>query len=207
MSCIFELCKMEQDVLTVLLEKLEQITILPQNEIEASCVGLPVRVLKSGDYLIREGDTSSSVYFVYAGLLRAYLTANEKEANSEFFLEGGFAGTLTAFSLKQVTMLNIQALEDSLLVEFQVEWLEYHYKKNPSWLALGKYIFETAFIKKCQRESSFLSHSAKQRYFFFIEQYPRIEKRVSLHHIASYLGIRPESLSRIRSGKFVKNLI
>ena len=115
---------MEQDVLTVLLEKLEQITILPQNEIEASCVGLPVRVLKSGDYLIREGDTSSSVYFVYAGLLRAYLTANEKEANSEFFLEGGFAGTLTAFSLKQVTMLNIQALEDSLLVEFQVEWLE-----------------------------------------------------------------------------------
>ena len=204
---IFHFCKMEQDVLIVLLKKLEQIITLSQNEIKAACIELPVKALKKGDYLISEGETCSSVYFIHKGLLRAYLNLDAKEAISEFFFEGGFAGTFTAFSLKQVTRLNVQALEDSVLVEFQEEWLEYHYKKAPSWLGLGKYIFEEAFVKKCQRESSFLSHSATQRYFFLIDQYPSIEERVSLHQIASYLGIRPESLSRIRSGKFVKNLM
>ncbi len=198
---------MEQDVLIALLKKLEQVITLTQKEIKAACLELPVKVLKKGDHLIREGETSSSVYFIHSGLLRAYLNLDAKEATSEFFFEGSFAGTFTAFSLKQVTMLNVQALEDSVLVEFQEEWLQYQYKQSPSWLALGKYIFEMAFINKCQRESSFLSHSAVQRYLFLIDQYPWIEERVSLHHIASYLGIRPESLSRIRSGKFVKNLM
>jgi hypothetical protein len=82
------------------------------------------------------------------------------------------------------------------------ELLEEMYKRNPLWLSVGKYIFEEEFIKKCRRESSLLQQTARERYLSFLEEYPYIEERVPLFHIASYLGLQPETLSRIRSGIF-----
>jgi CRP-like cAMP-binding protein len=157
--------------------------------------------ISSGTLLIQEDQICDSIYFVEQGLLRTFLNIDEKQVNTEFFFNGEFAAAFTSFSLQKITSLNIEALEDTRLLVISRELLEEIYNIDPRWLAFGKFLFEREFIKKCQRESSFLKDNAKQRYLKLIAHYPMIEERISLKHIASYLGIQPETLSRIRSGK------
>lgn len=110
-------------------------------------------------------------------------------------------GAFTSYLTQQKTVLNIESIEKSIFIEIPKTHLEDLYSQNPKWYALGKHIFQEEFMKKCKRESSFLKSSAKERYLDFLVQYPNIDNRVPLFHIASYLGIQPESLSRIRTGK------
>ena len=72
-------------------------------------------------------------------------------------------------------------------------------QESNEWYKLGKYIADTLFIRKCRKESSLLMDSALDRYKLLLRTCPHIEQHVSQYHIASYLGIKPESLSRLKS--------
>lgn len=159
-----------------------------------------LHIAKSG-FLVKAGDSCHSIFFINQGAFRTFLYAEDKEVNTEFFFENSFAGAFTSFLLDTNTSLNIQALEPAVVTVIPKPLLEDLYKMNPCWYGLGKYIFEQEFIKKCQRESEFLQLTAKERYLSLLDRYPKIEDRVPGYHIASFLGIHPESLSRIRSGK------
>ncbi|ELR72897.1 cAMP-binding protein [Fulvivirga imtechensis AK7] len=160
-----------------------------------------VHQMAKSDLLVREGETCNSIFFVNSGVFRSFLWADDVEVNTEFFFENSFAGAFTSFLLERKTVLNIQALEEATVTEIPKATLEALYQRDPAWYALGKYIFEREFIKKCQRESDFLKLSAKERYLSLVQQHPQIEERIPGYHIASFLGIKPESLSRIRSGR------
>ena len=122
--------------------------------------------------------------------------ANEKII--EFYAENSFVSAFTSFITQEITDWNIQAIEDSEIIIIPKYFLDDLYKRDNCWAIFGLRIFEKQTLKKCNREKSLLVNSATERYLIFRKQYKNIENRLSLNQIALYLGIQPESLSRIR---------
>jgi CRP-like cAMP-binding protein len=157
-----------------------------------------VKKIAKKERLIQEGTICNFIGIVLSGALRSYVRADDSEFNNDFYFENSFISAYTSFLTQQPTNCNIEALIDS-----EIAWLSHeHYLKlqqsDKDWVLLGKYISETFFIRKCKRETSFLRNSAATRLQSVLDLYPGIEQKVSQYHIASYLGIKPESLSRIK---------
>lgn len=184
------------------LSSMSSILKISNDELRHSFNELDQFTVYKGDVLVTPGDTANSIYFIHKGLFRTFIQLIDKESNTEFFLENSFAGAFTSYLTEKKTILTIQSLEDSVVTSIPKKWLASQCEKNPKWLNLEKYIFENEFIKKCSRESDLLLLSSKERYLKFLNEYPNIEERIQGYHIASFLGIKAESLSRIRSTKF-----
>ena len=138
--------------------------------------------LKRKDYLLHQGQICRFIGFVESGVLRSYIEKEGDDYISDFYFEGSFITSYRSFLTKEASVGSIQALEAS-----------------NEWYKLGKYIADTLFIKKCRKETSLLMDNALDRYKLLLQTYPNIEQHVSQYHIASYLGIKPESLSRLKS--------
>jgi len=161
--------------------------------------------LNKKDFLITEGTTCNFIGIVISGVLRSYVRSGElKEFNNDFYFENNFVSAYTSFLTSRPTNCNIQALTDVKVVYITAEQYQELVSGDNEWLKLGKYIAEIFFIRKCKRETSFLKQSAGKRLEGVLQLYPGIEQLVSQYHIASYLGIKPESLSRIKLLTHVK---
>jgi len=155
--------------------------------------------LNKKDFLITEGKTCNFIGIVISGVMRSYVRSGElKEFNNDFYFENAFVSAFTSFLTSRPTNCNIQALTDVHVVYITAEQYKELVLRDNEWLKLGKYIAEIFFIRKCKRETSFLKQSAGKRLEDVLQLYPGIEQRVSQYHIASYLGVKPESLSRIK---------
>jgi len=155
--------------------------------------------LNKKDFLITEGKTCNFIGIVISGVMRSYVRSGElKEFNNDFYFENNFVSAFTSFLTSRPTNCNIQALTDVHVVYITAEQYKELVLRDNEWLKLGKYIAEIFFIRKCKRETSFLKQSAGKRLEDVLQLYPGIEQRVSQYHIASYLGVKPESLSRIK---------
>jgi len=159
--------------------------------------------LKKKEYLVKAGETCSFIGFVHQGVLRSYTIKDGDEFNLAFSLPGSFVSSYTSFLTQTQTNGYIQALSDATI--YTISYADYGelLKSNPIWYKLGKHIADTLFIKKCKRETSLLIDSATERYKLLLATYPQIEQLVAQYHIASYLGIKPESLSRIKSLTYI----
>lgn len=162
------------------------------------CARLKTKELRKKDHLIREGEVCDFIGFVSKGTLRSYIQSDEMEMNNDFYFEHDFVSAYTSFLTNKPTNCNIQALSDCTILLISNKEIEELIASDPLFLKLSKYISDTNFIRKCRRETSFLKHSAAERFQGLSKTYPGIEQKVSQYHIASYLGIKPESLSRIK---------
>lgn len=143
--------------------------------------------VKKGEILQREGELSTSVFYVKSGLLRSY-TIDSKGKEHIFMF--GSEGWLVADNVVQGEKgeLFIDALEDSIVIPIS--------KNDPPKSDMQKLIKRIGVLQK--RIIMLMSSTAKERYEFFLETYPELPNRVPQRMIASYLGITPESLSKIR---------
>ena len=158
--------------------------------------------LKKGDNFISEGETGHKVAFIKEGLLRSYyISPKGDEYNKHFFLAGVFVAPLTSLVLKTPSPLYIGALENTSLLIADYNDVEKLYKEKPLLNRLGRILVEFAWIGKERRETQLIMTDARERYKTFIDEYPGLEQRIPQYHIASYLGITPVQLSRIRSSK------
>ena len=159
--------------------------------------------LQKKEFLIKAGDICSFIGFVQEGVLRTYVHNEEEEFNIDFHLPNSFVTAYKSFLTQTPTKAYIQALSDTTI--YFISYSDYHklLKESNDWYRLGKYIADTLFIIKCKRESSLLMDSAIERYKLLLIDYPQIEQLVAQYHIASYLGIKPESLSRIKSLTYI----
>jgi len=178
-----------------------KIVNVPESEWEFLAEHLQTITLRKKEHMIQEGSVCRHIGFVAEGALRSYLLNDGNEIVNEFFFETSFASSYSSFLMQTVSSLNIQALEQTTLNIIKLELLQALYSRHSCWLYLGKFMFEQQFIKKCRRETSFLRDSAACRYFAMLKLYPNIEQRIPQYYIASYLGITPETLSRIRGSK------
>ncbi|MGD9976536.1 MAG: Crp/Fnr family transcriptional regulator [Bacteroidales bacterium] len=172
---------------------------IPMEEIKFFFENVKIENFKKGEYFHNSEKICKKVGLVKSGLLKSFVIderANEKII--EFYPENSFVSAFTSFITQEKTDWNIQAIEDSDILIISKDFLENLYKRNNCWTLLGLKIFETQTLKKCNREKSLLVNSATERYLIFRKQYESIENRLSLNQIALYLGIQPESFSRIR---------
>lgn len=155
--------------------------------------------LNTGDFLIREGDIPSQIGFVVSGILRLYyVNSAGVEFTKSFCPENHFVTAYSALILKQPAQFFIEALEDSLLLVVDYSQYAQLCRENSCWETINHKLVQALFIKKEKREAQLLLDDATTRYQKFLTEYPDLENRVKQYHIASYLGISPVSLSRIR---------
>ena len=161
---------------------------------------LKTKKLRKKQYLLQEGDICRYEYFVNKGCLRTY-TINEKgqEHIVQFSIEDWWTGDMYSFLTRSPSVYTIDALEDTEMFCFDKPSLEDLYIKVPKFEKFFRHLLQNAFIASQRRIVESMSLPAEDRYCRFIENYSKMEKRLPLKQIASYLGITPESLSRIRS--------
>ena len=161
--------------------------------------------LKKREYLLRENSVCKFMGFVVEGSLRSYIQKDGDEFNVEFYLPNYFISAYTSFITQTPANGNIQALENTSIYTISHTDFQNLLNKSTGWYKLGKFISDELFIRKCKRQTSLLMDQAADRYQLLLETYPKIEQHVSQYHIASYLGIRPESLSRIKSLTYIND--
>ena len=156
--------------------------------------------LKKKQILIHENEIQDSIAFIYSGLIRSYfINENGKEINNAFFSENEFVTDYLSFIKQQKTKYTFECLEDCTLISIPFETVETAYDKYKNFANFGRKIAEWALENRTKKYESFLYETAEERYLRFIDENKSILNRISLSHLASYLGIERQFLSRIRS--------
>lgn len=157
------------------------------------------RKVKKGQFLLHEGAVCNTTSFVTEGSLRTYYTDLEgQEHIVQFAIEGWWISDLNSFIMQVPATFNVQAIEDSVLLEITYESLERLYLEIPSLERYFRIITQRAFISFQQRVVQNISMTAEDRYRSFQEKFPKLELRIPQKLVASYLGISAEFLSKTK---------
>lgn len=179
---------------------LQSITDVPDVEISNVLGIFHISKLQRYQFLVNAGEIPTTLSFVVSGIFRLYYISDSGfEFTKSFCAEGEMVAAYTALLAGQPSKLFIQALEDSKLLTANYEEYQSVTAKSAFWQRVNQNIAEHLFIKKEKRESSLLLDNAKTRYMNFRKEYPSLESRITQRLIASYLGITPVTLSRVRA--------
>lgn len=157
--------------------------------------------VKKGEILLREGELCKEGFFVEKGLLRMYsISKNAKEHIIQFAPENWLVTDRSSVFFNEVSDYYIDAIEDSEIISLNRDFFNHLQKNNPEiWANHAKLLHNHARSLQ-KRINLLLGATAEERYLDFMKIYPNILQRVPLWMVASYLGITPESLSRVRKG-------
>lgn len=156
-------------------------------------------VLSKNEYLVNEGKTCRHLYFLQQGALRGYYILDGKEITHWFGFENDFVTSFHSFITNQPAVENIQLLEGSILWSISKDKLQGLFNQYHEIERLVRIAYEKYYIRLEERYVNAQFKTATERYENLLVQSPHILERVPLGHIASYLGISQETLSRIRS--------
>lgn len=161
--------------------------------------GLRLRKLKKGDFYIREGDMSHEIAIVKSGIFSAYyIEKNGLEAIKYFYPEESVLVSYYAYLTGRESGYYIQALEECEIYVMELCDFKQMVEDSYQLLYLCKKVLDEILVMKEEHATSFTRLNSTERYQQFVDTYPGLEKRVKQYQIASYLGITPVSLSRIR---------
>jgi len=154
--------------------------------------------LKAGEYFLQHGKISRTIGFIEKGLFRMFYLHDGKEITNCFCKENTITCSYRSLITKQESDFAIQAIEDSTLTVFSYDSLQKLYEKDLFWQQVGRMEAESEYIST-ECHNRFLNDlSATERYLQLLEEDNDLFQRVPLNHIASYLQVSPETLSRIR---------
>ncbi|AGA79359.1 Crp/Fnr family transcriptional regulator [Echinicola vietnamensis] len=160
---------------------------------------LSIRQIPKGEYYLSSGEIQHDMGFVYEGLCRRFFI-NDKgnEITTGFIQENEYVTDYPAFIRQQPSKYHIQCLEPSIVVNLPYEVIQESYRKFRQSEMQGRLIAEKVLTILSDRVESFLFLTAEERYLNFLANHEDLMNRVSLTHLASFLGIERQSLSRIR---------
>lgn len=163
------------------------------------------RNISKGETLIREGQKVRKTYFVNEGCLRSFCTDKTgKEHTLQFAIKNWWMSDFMAIYSNQIATLTVESITDCKVIEFNAKELEEIYNLYPEFETFQRKNLERHLVSMHKRILNQLQLTAEERYDLFLEQYPDIEQHTPNYHIASYLGITQQSLSRIRVEKTKK---
>ncbi|MBT1711860.1 Crp/Fnr family transcriptional regulator [Fulvivirgaceae bacterium PWU5] len=154
--------------------------------------------LNAGEYFLEEGQLCRYVGFIEEGLVRYHMNDNGSQKTLYFSKEGEFVSNYQSFLPREPSNTSIQAIEDTALQVINYENLQQLYSGVSEGEKLGRLAIENVFLSSLQQLKSFYKDSPAERYQQFLRSYPSLAQRIPQYHIASYVGIKPQSLSRIR---------
>jgi len=163
------------------------------------------RILKKGDYFIADGQTAKEIGFLESGIIRAFYRNGEAvEYNKHFFANPCFIGGYASLITGTPNQIFQEALTDCAVQVAKFADIQNLYQTCPDIERGARILAEQFFVQKEQREIEIVLLDADKRYEIFQKNFPLLEQQIPQYHIASYLGITPTQLSRIRrklSGK------
>ena len=160
---------------------------------------LSPKKLRKKQYLLQEGDVCKTIAFIEKGALRSYsLDENGNERIIQFGIEGWIISDLYSFLTGESATYNIDAVEDSELLLINKTAHDEMLLTMPKYETFTRLNITGAYLAMQRRLTSIISMPLEERYSNFIEQYPHIVQRFPQHMIASYMGLTPETLSRLR---------
>ena len=159
---------------------------------------LQTKVLKKGEHFLEIGKINTSLGFIEKGLAMYYRLVEGDEIPVDFGVEGNWASYLKSFNTQTPADLGIKMLEDSTLHCISFSAWEELFQLQPKFLALKSYYVEQSMMDMAQHSANLATLDARDRYYKFMAEKPHLINRVPQYYIAAYLGIKPQSLSRIR---------
>lgn len=185
---------------TPLRSAIEKFVSLKEEEWQMLAPFLEIRTLKKHELLAVEGKTAHEIGFVLEGMMRHYYTKDSEEKTTYFYFENHFVTSYISCITGQPSQLTIEALSDCQLVVFPYPKLKELFEKSITWQKFGRLIAEYIAVGLEERMAGLLMQSPEERYLQLIQgNKKKIIERVPQHYIASYLGITPVSMSRIRN--------
>lgn len=171
---------------------------MPETEWEAFSSLLTIKEYNQGDFLTRAGQQEQFVYYLYEGATRNYFIKDGKEFTVDFHFAGEFVTGFFSLIMKQPSPVSIELLEDSVIVAIPYARLEEFYKVSVAGATIGRKIAEMQYALRLKKEMDLLSLTAEERYAQLMKKNPVLVSSISVKHLSGFLGIQPESLSRIR---------
>lgn len=160
---------------------------------------LRFKTVKKNEHLLVEGDICNFGIFIAEGSIRYYYLVDGVESTGNFFFENDWYSDFESFLYGKPSLLNIEALEDSVVYLAYKEDFEKLVLQYPVFNSFLRIMMERTIKGLTGRNMAMSLLSPEERYLRFVKYCPKVVERVSLKYIASYLGIQPESLSRIRT--------
>lgn len=183
-----------------IIEKLREHITLSDDEAELFSSYLEIRKLRKGQLLVEPPYPAITEHFVTRGCLRTYfLDTNGTEYTLAFAVEGWWLTDLQSFFTGAPSKYHVEALEEGEVLSIKKQDKEELFKKIPALNIYFRILYQNAIISQSDRILNALSTTADERYLRFVKKYPTIENRVPQYLIASYLGITPEFLSKVKT--------
>lgn len=157
------------------------------------------KVLKKDTFFLQEGEKSTEIGLIVKGAFRSYyIDKKGNDITKYFYAEGEILFSYVAYLNQKESMYSVQALEDSEILVAKISDFEKIIAGNSQLILFYKKMVDSVLVAKEEHASSFKLLNSTERYKQFLAAYPGLEKRLKQCHLASYLGITPVSLSRIR---------
>lgn len=161
--------------------------------------------LAKGEHFLLVGDVCREAAFIESGVFRFYINTGERDATYYFAAENEFICDYPSFLPQHPSSVNIQALEAAEIRAISFDDLQRFYRAISLGERFGRLIAEEIFVDSIQQLASFYQDKPAVRYQNFVQRFPQLVQRLPQYYIASYVGIEPQSLSRIRRRFLSKN--
>lgn len=185
-------------VMKKIIEVLSEISPLGKKDFDDLSRIFTTSTLEKGDYWIQEGKKNNNVAFLENGYLRKYYAKDGNEITDFFYFENDFCADLPSIISNSEPLSNIVAMQPTTLTTFSYFDFNELCKSSLALEHLHRVIVEYTFIRFYNRAVSFILQTPKERYEQLIQTNPRVLQEATQYHIASYLGISPQHLSRLR---------
>jgi len=166
---------------------------------------IPVEVYRKNEMIFNSGEIFNFMYFVLDGCVRLYYYNDGSEKTAFFYTEGTFIRAIDSYKNEIPALENYQAIEETTLLKFPKKLLQTLLKDHSNFERIAHRAVESELNIAQGIISSFVTQTAEQRYLELIEFNNELFQNINQHYIASYLGITPESLSRIRKRALLKD--
>ena len=148
--------------------------------------------------LLKSGQMENNLSFIETGIIRLYVEKTENDLTFAFAFGGGFVSGYDSFLTRTKSTYHIETLTKSTLWQLSYNDLQEIYNTTEIGNKIGRQASEELFLKKSKRELSLLNETAEQRYLKLFTEQPKLIQQIPLKYIASYIGVTPQALSRIR---------
>jgi CRP-like cAMP-binding protein len=183
-----------------ILDSIRRLTVLPADSAERLTELSTRKEFRSGDTIFRIGKTYRDVYLIAEGALRAYHPSDGEQRNFWFGFEGDSLFSEVGITLGEPSPETVETMEYSVLYHIDYDALRLLCQQDIAVSNWWNNVLATELARVAHRLITFTSMNASERYRQLLLESPHILQRVPLIHIASYLGVTPQSLSRIRAG-------
>ena len=181
-----------------LIQHLCQYADLNEEEMDYLKVHIPVQTFKKGDYLLKQGQLSQAFYYIISGCVRLFYEVGEEERTAFFYTETQFVSSYESFVRDVPSKHNLQCIEETSLAIISKENAYTILDTFPKFEFISRVLQEEELIIYQNIIASFITLTPEQRYLNLMENYPELFRRIPQHYLATYIGVKAESLSRIR---------